>query len=254
MDKRQRTVYVKQAGEPGYYEAVVSTGEPDRDGDIIEPSGWELENYRKNPVVLFAHDPRLVVGGTDDIRVTDEGLVARFHFNLQTQLGRELDALYSAGDMRAFSVGFKPKEWEEIRSDPDPDTGYRRLVGYRFKRQELYEFSAVAIPANPNALVRMQKAAAAIPPDEGGWEFIEALKACDSGVDRLATLEQRLTQAEARITALAKLIELAPRDRDAELARAAEDAVHDDDYLAELGIVAAAALARSKAAGRKRGW
>ncbi len=238
MDKRQRTVYVKQAGEPGHYEAVVSTGEPDRDGDIIEPGGWELENYRKNPVVLFAHDPRLVVGGTDDIRATGEGLVARFHFNLQTQLGRELDALYSAGDMRAFSVGFMPLEYEEIHEDG-------RFKGYRFTRQELYEFSAVAIPANPSALVRMQKAAAALPPDEGGWEFIEALKACDTKTDRLSALEERLTQTEARITALAKLLE-----RGDEISDQASEAI-EDEYLSALALAASAALARSKGAGRR---
>ena len=28
----------------------------DRDGDIILASGWELDNYKKNPVFLWAHD------------------------------------------------------------------------------------------------------------------------------------------------------------------------------------------------------
>lgn len=239
MDKRRHVVYVKQADDDGHYEAVISTRDADRDGDIIEPDGWELENYRKNPVVLFAHDPRLVVGGTDDIRATNDGLVAKFHFNLQTQLGRELNALYAAGDMRAFSVGFMPLEYEEIREDG-------RVKGYRFTRQELYEFSAVAIPANPNALVRMEKAAAAIPPNEGGWEFIEALKK-HAGVVRDAMehesdIARRVAALEERVSALAKLVHEAPAEPEAR--------TDDADYYAGLAIVASAALARSKGAGR----
>ena len=44
LDPEQRTLSM-----------VVSTEAKDRDGDIIEAKGWELDNYRNNPVVLFAH-------------------------------------------------------------------------------------------------------------------------------------------------------------------------------------------------------
>jgi len=41
---------------------VVSTEDVDRDGDIIRSEGWELDAFRQNPVVLWAHQhgiPRL---------------------------------------------------------------------------------------------------------------------------------------------------------------------------------------------------
>jgi hypothetical protein len=37
---------------------VASDESVDRYGDIIRASGWQLENFRKNPVLLFAHDSR----------------------------------------------------------------------------------------------------------------------------------------------------------------------------------------------------
>jgi hypothetical protein len=36
--------------------ATISTRARDRQGDVIEPSGVRLERFRKNPVVLYAHD------------------------------------------------------------------------------------------------------------------------------------------------------------------------------------------------------
>ena len=35
---------------------VASDESVDRYGDIIRASGWQLDNFRKNPVLLFAHD------------------------------------------------------------------------------------------------------------------------------------------------------------------------------------------------------
>ncbi len=37
---------------------IVSTGDEDRDGDVIAQDGWDLSSYRKSPVVLWAHDTK----------------------------------------------------------------------------------------------------------------------------------------------------------------------------------------------------
>ena len=37
---------------------VLSTDDVDRHGDVVEPGGWRLAAYLRNPVLLWAHDYR----------------------------------------------------------------------------------------------------------------------------------------------------------------------------------------------------
>ncbi len=50
----------KTRAEPGAQGAgltfIASDETPDRYGDVILVSGWQLENFRKNPVFLLGHD------------------------------------------------------------------------------------------------------------------------------------------------------------------------------------------------------
>jgi hypothetical protein len=43
-------------------EVILSTRALARDGHILEPQGSVLDDYKKNPIVLFSHDPKLPVG------------------------------------------------------------------------------------------------------------------------------------------------------------------------------------------------
>ena len=121
---------------------VLSTSAEDRDGDVIDPSGWDLDAYRKNPIVMFAHDyTKPAVGRALGIAVLGDSLRARVKF-APTERGRELETLYSQGFMRAWSVGFDVKE-----SQPRG-----KGKGRRYVRQELLEVSAVPVPSNAAAL------------------------------------------------------------------------------------------------------
>ena len=54
---------------------VISTDEKDRMGEVVEQS-WQLDNYKKNPIVLFGHDPSkpsYVLGKAIDITSDKEG-------------------------------------------------------------------------------------------------------------------------------------------------------------------------------------
>lgn len=128
-------------------EAAISTDAVDRVGDVIRQDGWDLTHYLKNPVVLFGHDySKPPIGRALSLTVGEGALIAKMQF-ADTRFAREIHKLYAEGYMRAFSVGFAPLEPPQIRRD-DKD----RFVGYEYTKQELLEFSAVPVPANPEAL------------------------------------------------------------------------------------------------------
>ena len=123
---------------------VLSTESEDRDGDIIKAEGWVLDNYLKNPVVLFAHKyDELPVAKALRVWVENGQLkaTAKFATEKENPLAENIYQLYKNGYMNAVSVGFVPIEYEETVS------------GYNYLKQELLEFSCVPVPANPEALI-----------------------------------------------------------------------------------------------------
>jgi hypothetical protein len=129
---------------------IISTDAMDRDGDIIDQNGWELADYKRNPVVLWAHDgSQPPVARAASVAVENGKLVsvAEFPTREQYAFADTIFQLYKGGFLHATSVGFMPEELELMEG---PDTG---LIGFRFRRQKLLEYSAVPIPSNPEALV-----------------------------------------------------------------------------------------------------
>jgi hypothetical protein len=131
------------------FQAVASTPLQDRQGDSIDQSGWVLDNFVKNPVIPWAHCYwELPVGRATQLGVVDGNL----QFTYQAPPAGLYDfadtvwAMYRAGFMFAFSVGFLPLEYDGNWED-----------GYNFTSCELLEISAVPVPANAGALVLAQK-------------------------------------------------------------------------------------------------
>ena len=125
--------------------SYITTRDIDRDGEIVDPNGADLEAYRKNPVVLFGHDyASLPVGKNIWIKQDDRGLIAKTvyanHEFAQTVYNYRKD-----GFPLAQSIGFIPLEWDD---NPGDVKGCRR----RYRKWALLEYSDVAVPANPEAI------------------------------------------------------------------------------------------------------
>lgn len=126
--------------------SIISTEKQSRTRLIVAQDGFDLKEYQKNPVVLFNHDWwRPSVGMNVELEVTKKGLVALTEF-APTAFGEELFLLYSGGYMRAWSVGLEPTKTEEEKDDDG------RTVAIRSLKHKLIEYSAVPIPANPDAV------------------------------------------------------------------------------------------------------
>jgi HK97 family phage major capsid protein/HK97 family phage prohead protease len=124
---------------------VLSTDSVDRYGDVIEQNGWDLENFKRNPVALWMHDQRNPIGSWANIRVETNRLVADLKL-ASTNLARLARQLIDDGVLKAVSVGFLPKEAARL-DEKDPSSGY--LI----KSAELLEVSLVSVPANQDALM-----------------------------------------------------------------------------------------------------
>lgn len=130
---------------------VISTNDVDRDGDVVSVDGWDLKNYQKNPVVLWAHDyRRLPVGRGHDVKVDGGSLraVAEFAAKEVSEFADEVYRMVVGKFLSAVSVGFVPRKWAFSEENG-------RQFGIDFLEQELLEFSVVPVPANPNALVSL---------------------------------------------------------------------------------------------------
>lgn len=132
---------------------VASDENVDRYGDVIRAKGWELDAYRKNPIVLFGHKSSEIVG-TADVRVSGKRLLADISL-ADAGTSATVDAVRSlVGQkiLRATSVGFRPTVEPVVIRDAKND----EITGFEYVGQELLELSLVAVPANPQALALMK--------------------------------------------------------------------------------------------------
>lgn len=153
------------------YHALASTDALDRDGDVMLAEGCIVEEFMKNPVMLFIHNYRQVpVAKVLSLDITPGKVAFDFTF-AETDIAKELKYLYDNGFMNAFSVGFYPKTRMRVEEETpdkfDVDANGTNvtvdLLKYKERpRQvicswELLEVSPVPVPSNPGALLLRAK-------------------------------------------------------------------------------------------------
>lgn len=126
----------------------ITTADVDRDNDSILVEGWDFTDYKKNPVVLWAHNYQTppvakAVNIFRDSASIDS--TAEFTPKEMNPFGYMIYQMYKGGFLNAVSVGFQPTDYELARD---------RENGMNFTRQSLMEYSAVPVPSNPHALIQ----------------------------------------------------------------------------------------------------
>jgi hypothetical protein len=138
----------KDKQENGTFDVIISTEDIDRSGEIVRQNGWELANYKNNPIVLWGHDYySLPIGVCTETYITEKNgvpaLGARgvFYPADINPFAQQVRRMYDYGIKAGLgvgcttSVGFIPKEFDESN---------RAVI----TKAELLEFSFVPIPAN----------------------------------------------------------------------------------------------------------
>jgi len=131
----------------GSKEFVASSAGEKRDGLTLLMQGALLENYLKNPVVLWAHDYRgehLPIGKALKVKPMAKEMRATLQFDLEDPFAREIDRKYEEGYLNAVSIGWIDREYDETQ----------RTV----TKWELLDISAVPVPGDPDALLRREYA------------------------------------------------------------------------------------------------
>lgn len=147
--------------EAGIYELMPSTEGEDRDHDILLAAGAQLDHFRKNPVVLYAHDyADLPVARANTIEaIPGTGLKSTIQFPPKGIYAKAdtVHGLWAGGFLNAASVGFIANKWE-ARPGPNGELPKDEFdswwwpYGKIFTSWELLEFSIVPVPANADAL------------------------------------------------------------------------------------------------------
>lgn len=139
----------KDAAERISIPVIITDESEDRDDDVVVASGGDMSEYKRNPVLLFAHDHRIPAIG-NGLGVHLDGTswkgIAQFAAPEDHPFGAMIGRLYDKSIMRAISQGFIPKEWsyEEDRS----------MWAMKFHRWEMIEFSPCNVGSNRNALAQ----------------------------------------------------------------------------------------------------
>lgn len=121
------------------FDAVITSSKEDRDGDVMEAKGANVDP--KMPL-LWQHDPRQPIGRFKGVTDRDnDKVVGRFAL-ADTELGRDALTLLKLGALR-ISHGFRPLEFEPRKSSN----------GFHVKAFEVVEASLVSVPANTDAVV-----------------------------------------------------------------------------------------------------
>jgi HK97 family phage prohead protease len=177
----------KPEGDSRTLTFAISSPSVDRMGDTIAVAGWKLDNYRKNPVVLFGHDASsLPVAKATKVWIEGDRLMAEAEFTPKG-MARFNDTVFDmlkGGFLNATSVGFAPLRYA-FTDDP------QRRFGIDFLEQELLEFSVVPVPANPDALLTGKAAGIDVEP------MVEWHKAALASIGLSSVPAARLSAIEA---------------------------------------------------------
>ena len=127
---------------------MASTHDFDRAGDTIDATAWTkggLQNFEKNPIILFNHDYNKPIGRATGLKVTENGLELKA--KISKSAPDHVAQLVKEGILGAFSVGFRVKDADYLEETD----------GLKIKDAELFEVSVVSVPCNQAATFSLSK-------------------------------------------------------------------------------------------------
>ena len=139
----------RQAEDGSGHRMVIAANDLSRNGDELNLRGVSFKNYRKNPVVLWAHDAYegIPIAKTVKIGHDEQGrIVADFEFNSEDEFAARVENAWNGGFIRGASIRYIPTKVVEVRNEAG------EVERFRVDKSELLEWSLVPIPADPDSV------------------------------------------------------------------------------------------------------
>ena len=139
----------RQTEDGSAHRMVIAANELSRNGDDLNLRGISFKNYRKNPVVLWAHDSYqgIPIAKTVKIGHDEQGRIAAdFEFNSEDEFAARVENAWNGGFIRGASIRYMPTKVVEVRGKNG------EVERFRIEESELPEWSLVAVPADPDSV------------------------------------------------------------------------------------------------------
>lgn len=169
------------------FTAVASSEVEDRQGEVVKQAGWDLKNFKKNPILLWMHDHEKPLGKAERVWIDKTGTKPVLKFkgiiSTATEWGRAAKQLMEEGILNSFSVGFRALEMD----------------GSDITKSELYEISLVSVPANPEARLLAAKSLEKVGIEQGVIKTLtgESNEDIAELKKEIAELKKEATEAKA---------------------------------------------------------
>jgi HK97 family phage prohead protease len=145
---------IKVDADSGLVTFIFNTEEVARDDHVIRNRGIRTANFKKNPVILWAHDaksPPIGRAVSVDTNGTQSSVVVEFTSPEVYPFGATIGELVRGGFINACSMSWNPLKWHY-------STDKSRSGGIDFDEVDLLEISVVPVPALPAAIATARAA------------------------------------------------------------------------------------------------
>ena len=130
----------------------ISNGSLNSYGTRVLTDGMDIEQYKRNPVLLYMHQRGTVIGYMKDIKKEGDDVTGEPVFDEASELSRTCKKQWSFGSLKMVSAGIDILEMSE-----EPEYLTEGQSAPTIVKSKLYEVSIVDIGANDDALVLMRE-------------------------------------------------------------------------------------------------
>jgi hypothetical protein len=131
------------------FDGTMTTNREDRDRDVLEPSGADLDERMP---LLYQHVPLLNIGKYVRNNARSDKRINNRYAIIDNEAGRDAAQLAEFGALR-LSHGFIPLEFDPREKDKNDDGKPYQFPGWHVRKYKTLETSLVSIPSNEDGII-----------------------------------------------------------------------------------------------------